>query len=358
MKIIERYITRELTIPFLVIILILIGLFASFSSARLLAGAVTETLGFGALFKLVMLKTLIALEVLIPIALYIAIISGLTRLNKDQELNVLRSNGISGRQIVFIVLMVAVPVGMISGLLSAYVRPWAYAESYILDAQAEAELNTNRFQAGRFYGSERSGRVVYVHSKDNVHKTMNHIFHYTNTPETHEIIVAKKARQIQPTKQEERPSIQLSNGYIYQLTRNASRDDTITFEKLTYFTDSELVLRYRRKAAPTRTLWKSEKPWEIAELQWRLSRPFSTILMALVAVAFIQITPRQDKATKTYLLAAMVFAVYYNLSGLAKNWVEQNVVDTIPGVWWLYALLFVLIFAYSLKPGQKLLSLR
>ncbi|HBV20329.1 MAG TPA: LPS export ABC transporter permease LptF [Nitrosomonas sp.] len=358
MKIIKRHITRELTTPFIAVILILVGLFASFSSARLLAGAVTETLGLDALFKLVMLKTLIALEVLIPVALYIAIISGLGRLNKDQELNVLRSNGISGRRIVSIVLMVAIPVGIISGLLSTYVRPWAYAESYILDAQAEAELNTNRFQAGRFYGSESTGRVVYVHSKDEANKKMNNIFHYIQTPDAREIIIANEAMQKQPETQEDRPHIQLSDGYIYQLTHDASRDDTIEFEKLTYFTDSELALRYRRKAAPTRTLWKSEEPWEIAELQWRLSRPFSTILMALIAVTFIQTAPRQDKATKTYLLAAIVFAVYYNLSGLAKNWVEQSTVGTTPGIWWLYITMFTLLLWYSLKPGQKLLSLR
>lgn len=358
MKIIERYITREITVPFIVVILILVGLFASFSSARFLAGAVTETLGLGALFKLVMLKTLIALEVLIPVALYIAIISGLGRLNKDHELNVLRSNGISGRRIILTVLMVAIPVGIISGLLSSYVRPWAYSESYLLDAQAEAELNTNRFQAGRFYGSERSGRVVYVKSKDDAYKQMNNIFHYHKTPEASEIIIAEKAIQVQPTIQKERPNIQLSNGYIYQLTHTASRDDTIKFEKLTYFTNSELALRHRRKATPTRTLWESEEPWEIAELQWRLSRPVSTILMALVAVTFIQTAPRQDKATKTYLLAAIVFAVYYNLSGLAKNWVEQGVVGIMPGVWWLYISISILLLLYALKPGQKLFSFR
>ncbi|SER00685.1 lipopolysaccharide export system permease protein [Nitrosomonas sp. Nm51] len=358
MKIIERHIIREVAVPFFVVILILVGLFASFSSARFLAGSVTEILGLGALLMLVMLKTLIALEVLIPVALYVAIISGLGRLHKDQELNVLHSSGISGKRIVYIVLMVAVPIGIISGLLSSYVRPWAYAESYLLDAQAEAELNTNRFQAGRFYGSDRSGRVVYVHSKDEASKSMNQIFHYINTPDAREIIIAKKATQIQPATQSERPNIQLNDGYIYQLTHDVSRDDTIEFEKLTYFIDSELALRHRRKATPTRTLWKSEEPWEIAELQWRLSRPLSTILMALIAVAFIQTAPRQDKATKTYLLAAIVFAVYYNLSGLAKNWVEQNVIGTTPGIWWLYAGMCILLLLYALKPGQKLLSLR
>ena len=357
MRVIDRYITRELTLPFIVVILILVGLFASFSSARLLAGAVTESLGIAALFKLVMLKTLIAMEVLIPVALYIGIISGLSRLNRDQELNVLRASGVSGKRIVLIVLMVAIPVAVISGMLSSYVRPWAYAENYILDAQAEAELNTNRFQAGRFYGSERSGRVVYVQSKDEVNKQMDNIFYYINTPETSEIIIAKKAEQVQPSR-EARPTIVLSEGYLYQLSHTAVRDDMIQFEQLTYFTDSELALRYRRKAAPTRTLWESEEPWEIAELQWRISRPLATLLLALIAVTFIQTVPRQDKATRTYLLAAVVFAVYYNLSGLAKNWVEQGVVNTTIGVWWLYALMFFALLLYALKPGQKLLSLR
>jgi len=357
MRIIDRYITRELTMPFIVVILILVGLFASFSSARFLAGAVTETLGLVALFKLVMLKTLIALEVLIPVALYVAIISGLGRLSKDQELNVLRASGVSGKRIVFIVIMMAIPVAIISGILSSYVRPWAYAENYILDAQAEAELNTNRFQAGRFYGSERSGRVVYVQGKDEANKQMNDIFHYIKTTDASEIIFAKEAIQIQPTR-EERPTIILTQGYLYQLTHAATKDDMIQFEQLTYFTDSELALRYRRKAAPTRTLWESEDPWELAELQWRISRPVATILLALIAVAFIQSTPRQDKATRTYLLAATVFAVYYNLSGLAKNWVEQGVVNTTIGVWWLYAVMLVLLVLYALKPGNKLLSFR
>ena len=144
MKLIERYIAREISLPFTVVILILVGLFASFISARLLAGAVTETLGVSALLKLVFLKTLIALEVLIPIALYISVIIGLGRLSKDQELNIIRTMGVSGTRIVLTVLTVAIPVGLISGMLSSYVRPWAYAESYILDAQAEAELNIIR----------------------------------------------------------------------------------------------------------------------------------------------------------------------------------------------------------------------
>jgi lipopolysaccharide export system permease protein len=356
MTLVERYIAREVLLPFTVVILILIGLFASFSSARLLAGAITETLGIGALLKLVFLKTLIALEVLIPIALYISVIIGLGRLNKDQELNVIRSIGVSGSRIVLAVLTVAIPVGIMSGMLSSYVRPWAYAESYILDAQAEAELNTNRFQAGRFYGSEKTGRVVYVRSKNDADKQMQHIFHYIKKPDSSEIVIAERARQIQPTLEEPRPHIELSQGIVYQLSSKAGIDDVIQFGNMTYFIDSDYVMNYRRKAAATRTLWESDQPRDIAELQWRISRPVATILLALIAVTFIRITTRQDKTERTYLIAALIFAVYYNLTGLAKTWVEQGVVGSIPGVWWLYLSMSVALVIYALLSRSKQFS--
>lgn len=342
MNIVERYITREVLVPFLVVITILAGLFASFSSARFLTGAVTESLGFAAMIKLVLLKTLIALEVLVPIALYVAVIIGLGRLSKDQEINVLRASGVSKNRIIYIILMIAIPIGIISGMLSIYARPWAYAENYILNARAEAELNTNRFQAGRFYGGEKGGRVIYVQRKDEAGKSMEGIFHYIKKDDSSEIVIAKEARQPQLTAQQ-RPQIELYEGFIFQLTHAAEKDSVIKFEKMTYFPDNNNEVNYRRKAATTKELWESDQPREIAELQWRLSRPVATITLALIAASFIRTAPRQDKGDRTYFFAAMVFAVYYNLSGIAQTWVEQGVVGSMPGIWWLYLVILIVI---------------
>jgi len=66
LKIIERYIARELLVPFTVVVTILAVLYSSFISASLLSGAVTESLGIAATLKLILLKTTIALDVLIP----------------------------------------------------------------------------------------------------------------------------------------------------------------------------------------------------------------------------------------------------------------------------------------------------
>lgn len=342
MKIIERYVARELLIPFTVVAVILATLFSSFSTARFLAGAVTESLGLAAMLKLVLLKTLIALEVLMPIALYVAVVMGLGRLYRDQEISVLRSAGVSEQRIIYSVLIVAIPVGIASGALSLFARPWAYAESYLLNAQAEAELNTDRFQAGRFYGSEKKGRVVYIHDKDNSGRQMKDVFHYIHKSGTSEIIIASEAHQPEP-EAGQRPQVRLTDGFVYRLMHSGTEDTVVQFDKLVYFTDGGNVLDYKRKAATTAALANSDQSRDIAEFQWRLSRPIATILLALIAMPFSRVSPRQEKGERNYYAAALVFAIYYILSGLAQTWVEQGTLGSMPGVWWLYLAMFLCV---------------
>jgi len=107
--------------------------------------------------------------------------------------------------------------------------------------------------------------------------------------------------------------------------------------------EDDLEQRYRRKAASTGHLASSESLEDIAEFQWRLSTPLSAVLLGLLGVLLSHTTPRQGKYAKV-LLAVVVFAVYYNISVVAKNWVEKGAVAPIPGIWWVQVLLvFVII---------------
>ncbi|TXI20710.1 MAG: LptF/LptG family permease, partial [Nitrosomonas sp.] len=182
------------------------------------------------------------------------------------------------------------------------------------------------------------------------------IFNFTRKPDGSEIVFAKQASQIKPTAEEPRPHIQLSDGIVYKLSGTASIDDVIQFENMTYFYDNDFALNYRRKSAATRTLWESDQLRDIAELQWRISRPLATILLALIAMTFIRIAPRQDKTDRTYLVAALVFAAYYNLAGLAKNWVEQGTIGTVPGVWWLELIMLSTLIVYAVLARRKKFS--
>jgi lipopolysaccharide export system permease protein len=47
----------------------------------------------------------------------------------------------------------------------------------------------------------------------------------------------------------------------------------------------------------------------------------------------------------------LIYAVYYNTSAMAKKWVDQGVVGSMPGMWWVNVLLASLILILILQPN-------
>lgn len=340
MSSLERYIIREISKPLAAIVAILAALFACFSTARYLAQAVSESLGFATVGKLVLLKTVIALEVLVPVALYACVVMVLARMHRDQEITAMRSAGLGGLRVARAVLLLALPVALAVGLLSVTARPWAYAGSYLIDARAEAEINLDRMQPRRFYGSEDSGRVSWIAGRGG--GLMNKVFLYRREGGRSEVIVAASARQAE-VDPDRRTRLELFDGVLYRLPHDARDDSMVRFQRLVLFLqESEQVIGYKRKAASTAELLHSSAPRDVAELQWRLSRPLATVLLSLIAVPLSRGSPRQGKYERS-VAAALAFAIYYNLSGLAQNWVEQGTIGPVPGVWWLHGLLAVTV---------------
>ena len=62
--------------------------------------------------------------------------------------------------------MLAVVLALGVAALSLVVRPWAYEQSYRLRAEAGAEVDLDRFKAGRFYAKQRGEHVVFAESGD------------------------------------------------------------------------------------------------------------------------------------------------------------------------------------------------
>lgn len=341
MKKLELYIAYEILRPFAVISLIVAGLFSSFNAARYLEEAVSQTLGMFLILKLILLKTIIAMEVLFPIAFYAAIIVALGRMHRDQEIIVLQSSGINERFIVKTVLTVVIPVGFMVGLLSIYGRPWAYDSIYQMDKSASTELDVDRYQAGRFYGIQASGRIIYINAKNNSDNKLEGVFHYTRKDNQSDIILAQHGYQVR-SGDFQPPELHLLNGTMYRLGRADARESTIRFSKFVFMPDAVTAMDYQRKAASTLLLGDSTENRDVAEFQWRVSRPLATILLALVAIPLSRSTPRQGKGEKI-IAAAVIFAVYYNLGGLAQTWVEQGVVNSVPGIWWLHTLMLIIV---------------
>ena len=355
--IINRYLIREIALPLVTVTAILMVIFMSFNAVRYTADAAAGLLPASTVIYLTLLRSLIAIEVLLPVALYLAVVLGMGRLYSDNEMVALHATGVSELRVVRSVLWLSLAVAIVVASLSLAVRPWAYQKSYLLKAQAEADFNLDKLEAGQFYSAEESGTVIFVEHINKRQKRLEQVYFFRTTDQKIDIINARQAWQL-VTDPFAPLELQFRDGAQYQIDLTGTRDLTLKFKRLSVILkpyDQDLD-RYRSKTIETLQLAGSNNPDDMAEFQWRLTTPVTTLLLGILGVPLSRSAPRRGRYAKT-VVAALVYAIFYGLSVIAKNWVEQGVVDIIPGVWWPHVLLgivtMVLLFWSALRSITK-----
>ena len=230
-------------------------------------------------------------------------------------------------------------------------RALAYEQSYWIKAKAEAEMELDKLESGTFYDSAQRERTIFVEEVDKENGRLSRIFIRGEHRGIVHIIYARSGEQNIDTVTGQRFLV-LSDVHVYFLGRHGAADNGIgRFKQMTLqLRNAEPIsLGYKRKAASTIELAASDLPQDIAEFQWRLSTPVSTVLLGVLAVVMSRAAPRTSRYTKT-IGALLVYVVYYNLTAMAKTWVETDVVGKFPGIWWVQVALVLLIATLLLFP--------
>ena len=350
--IVERYVLREIRKTLGAVLSALLLIFLSYSAIQVLADAVEGLLPGNMIAALLLLKALIALEVLVPVAFYLAVLIALGRMHRDYEITVINACGFGNARIVGTVLVVSLGLAALTGALSIYLRPWAYQQSYRLIAEARAESDITKLSQGRFYESRQGSRVVFVEQLARDHMEDVFVQQQQGPTKVRVIYAERGVRAMDKTTAE--PLVVLTRGWLYDLDREAPDDRIIRFEKLTLRLADRQVspAERKRKAASLAALSHSNQPEDTAELQWRLSAPLSTLLLGLLAVPLSRTDARQPRSAR-FVAAILMFAIYYNLTGIAVEWVEMGRMPAVPGIFWVMALLALTVFALlSYQPAR------
>ncbi|PIV33947.1 MAG: LPS export ABC transporter permease LptF [Lysobacterales bacterium CG02_land_8_20_14_3_00_62_12] len=329
--IIDRYLIREVTGPFVAVSAILVIVFVTYSLTIFLADASAGLLAIGQVAALTFLKAVIALEVLLPIGLYVGVLLGLGRLYSDSEMDALRAAGVGEWQILKPILRLALSLAVLVGLLSTVIRPLAYTTSYRLRAEAKVSSEIDRIKAGRFYSYADSGRTIFIETTGKMLDHLTGLFIRTRNAEGIQVIAAKSGQFLTATSASEHTLI-LRNANFYKRTAGG-RDLFGQFDLFTIrlpIKQPEPVTN-QAKVLPTLRLLHSQRPVERAEFQWRLSTPISTLLLALLAVPLSRSRPRQGRYARM-LVALIVYALYFNLLSITRTWVEQGSLTNIAPV--------------------------
>ena len=290
------------------------------------------------------------MEVLLPTTLYLSVVLVLGRLYADSEMTALFACGVGIGRVFRAVIYLSVPLAILVACLSLYVRPWAYQQSYVLTAMAKTALDIGKWKEGNFYKIPGMNRVIYADRIEQEKKRAEGVFIQSDQGDRVQVIYAKEVQQYSDDSNG-KPLLIFRDGYLYEFSRTGEQGHFMKFKQSTmsiYFGKTK-PLEYKRKAAPTLKLARSNDLEDIAEYQWRLSTPISTLLLALLAIPLSRTAPRRGKYAKL-VTAVLVLAVYYNTSAMAKDWVEQGVVGPVVGIWWVVVLLAIVGLILSIQP--------
>lgn len=346
--VLDRYITTETTKPLVLGTFLLMVIFTGYTAAIKLGEAASGLIDPETVARLIGLSTIIALEVLLPTALYLSIIATLSRLYRDSEMVAMRAAGVGELRVMRSLVFLAVLISVLAGIVSVFGRPWAYRESYRLEAEARAEFDIRKIEPGQFIELQDSKYVLYAQEVDQDSGRLDGVFLQTQRGDKLQVIYAREA-YLSPVTYGESRRFELFEGYGYTLDRNGTRDRILKYGQLVIHIPPEQPdTNYRRKAEPTHNLFQSDAPKDIAEFQWRLSTPISTLLLAMLAVPLSRSAPRQGRHN-SFLVAILVYIGMFNLISLARNEVEEGIIPAFPGIWWAYLLpvaLFIVLMAW------------
>jgi len=353
--IIIRYLIREISKPLGIILGVLIALFASYNAASFLSEAVNGLLPTDTIAALIGLKVLVALEVLIPISLYISVVLSFGRLYSDSEFTAMFALRVTPARVMAAVLTLSAGIALAVAGLSLIARPWAYQAMHEISKRAEVTLDLNAMQAGTFYIGQHGKRVIFLTHRDGPQSAARDVFVQLVNGDRVKIIHAQLAFPLPQATQNGGSQVYMKNAHIYEISRDMGRADQV-------LNVPEMVLNsnsgtneppeYSSVAASSLELARSNSASDIAEFQWRLSTAVSTLLLGMLGVPLSRAMPRQGKYAK-FGTAILIYSGYYLLCTSARTWVQHGVTPAFPGIWWVPALLALVLLIAVYGPDFK-----
>jgi len=345
MMILKRYIYREILEKLLWIIGLLLLILASNRFVGFLADAAEGELPGELVLQMLTMKMLATLPKLLPISLFVSVTLALSRLVQDRELTIISGSGLAVGFQFWTVLRFAAVFSVLVFVCGFIVGPWAEQGVSELKGRAERESDISGISAGQFKEFSKGDRIVYVEEMAKNNGVMKNVFLQVRQRQDLGVLRSSSARYEFSERTGSR-YIAFQHGHRY-MGKPGELDYQIT-EYRTYAVlieqDEQSRKFGRLEAVPSLELIGSDLPKYQAELQWRLSYIFATLLLPMLAVALNALSFREARYVPLFI-AIMVYFIYSNLLGISKTLVKRDDLSALIGMWWVHLLLIITIVA-------------
>jgi lipopolysaccharide export system permease protein len=344
-SVLRRYLGRELLQYWLVFTLVLWLVLVAARFSLYLGQAAAGRLPADTVLWLLALKSVGFLVFLMPLALFLALLWLLGRLNRDYESLVLQASGVGTAQLYRAIALPVLLVTLLVALLSAWLVPDTAQQGYQLRARAEQALDIDALVPGRFHAL-RNGRWLMLALRAGPEPgLLEQVFIHIDHPGRPQVLVAQQAR-VEQTGGADRYLV-LSNGYRYDGVPGRADYHVLRYREYAVRLQAGPVQEAKKwDAVATGQLWNDAGPAAAAELHTRLSRPVTVVVLALLAVPLARFRPGLSRYYPLWL-GILVFTLYFNLLNVGQLWIGQERIPAWLGLWWVHALPLGLLGAAS-----------
>jgi lipopolysaccharide export system permease protein len=333
---VQRYVLREVVQTWLAVTGVLVAILVSNQLSRVLGQAADNQYGRGVVFDLIALGAIMNLSVIVPVGLLLAVVLTLGRMYHDSEMAALQACGFGPARLLAPLFCFALVIALGLGWLAFEQVPRADSQVQLLRQSAIKEAQFGQLDAGRFRAFSGGDAVFYAERVDQ-EGVLHNVFVQRESAGRFEVALADTATYSK-TSSGAMHLVTLFNGRRYEGVPGQLDFRVIEFREhgIPIATPEDVRGPLDPDTKPTRLLWGSSDPSDIAQLQFRASTPLMALVLTLVAVPLSKLRPRQGRYARVGF-AIVVYFVYSNLLSAAKIWVEKGELTPAIGVWWVHA---------------------
>ena len=341
LRIVDRYLARELLVSFLATTLILLLVTVGGTVADLLQKIARGRIPADLLLALIGLRVVDALTVLAPLAVFLGVQIAYGRLYRESEMAVFSASGLAMTGLLRPLMLLAMPLAFLMALISFWLAPAAVRQSQTLLQEASRSLIVAGLEPGRFVELPNNDGVMYVEAMNSDGTRFQKMFvasERTNKGDGNtklNVITAAAGELFHDTDGSGR-YLGLNDGFRvegtigqdnYRLMRYQRNDIKLQDSESDNNADSV------KRSAPTSELLTSPDPVQRAELQWRLAAPISMLVLILLALPLAKSSPREPRYARL-LIAMLAWMIYNSCITLGRAWISQGRMSPLLGFWW------------------------
>lgn len=353
LNILQKYILREWSLTFVAVTLVLLVVMFGVTLGEMLNDIAGGRLPPGLLGELVALKIPDVLATILPLAVFIAVIWGLGRLYRDQEMAVMRASGFNWTLMMRPLFNLVLPVAALLLAIGLVIAPLATQTAQERLEEAFRTASEWGLQTGQFHVLRDGNLVLYVEAVEKDGQTLRNVFIRQKNDGREQVWVAEKGYYWLNVQTGER-FLTLENG---QITEGGA--ETLDFGIIRFSRNDLRVPEPERsnsapdiEALPSQVLLNSGNRVERTEFQWRLSPATAIVILGLLAIPLSHSRPREGRGGRV-VLGILVYVVYANLLYMSRSWVADGVLPLLPGMWWVHGVFGVIAVVWLLRQGRK-----